>query len=132
MMEMAPSPTDLMSENSDYQDVDHRGVMLVEDSEDEQENIPPLVLVHQNTPHPVSLVQSLIPIEDPAPITPVVDIRIKGIYFSVAFFNLVVRKSRKKEKVPTYISYVISWTGKGLEKCQITEEEQRKVVIKKK
>jgi hypothetical protein len=35
-------------------------------------------------------------------------IRIKEIYFSVAFFNLFVRKGRKKGKVLTYTSHVMN------------------------
>jgi hypothetical protein len=42
VMETAPSLMDLTSEDLDYQDVDDRGAMMVEDSKDEQKNIPPL------------------------------------------------------------------------------------------
>jgi hypothetical protein len=34
-------------------------------------------------------------------------IRIKEIYFSITFFNLFVRKGRKKGKVLTYRSHVM-------------------------
>jgi hypothetical protein len=56
VMETAPSLMDLTSEDLDYQDVDDRGAMMVEDSKDEQKNIPPPVLPHQDTPHPAPVV----------------------------------------------------------------------------
>jgi hypothetical protein len=73
-MEINPPLMDLMLEDLEYQDVDDGGAMLVEDLEDErdQENIvpipvpPPVIWV--DTPHLVVL-QELIPIEDPAPVT---------------------------------------------------------------
>jgi hypothetical protein len=67
-IKIEPPMTDLMSEDSDYQDVDNGGAMLVEDLEEEmeQENISPPVLHCQ--------VRSLIPIEDPAPLAPVVEV----------------------------------------------------------
>jgi hypothetical protein len=64
MMEMALTPMDLTSDDSDYVDVDDRGVIMVEDSEDErdQENIPPPILPCQDTPHPAPVCQEHYPI----------------------------------------------------------------------
>jgi hypothetical protein len=75
VMESSPSPTDLTSEDSEHADVNDGGAMMVEDSKDERENIPPPppILPHQDTPHPAPVFCSLIPIEDPAP-TPAVEV----------------------------------------------------------
>ena len=74
-MEIDPPWTDLTSENSNYQNVDDGGMMLVEDSEDEREQenkvpipIPPPI-IHVATPRPPVL-QELIPIDNPAPLAP--------------------------------------------------------------
>jgi hypothetical protein len=76
-MEIDPPLTDLTSDDSstdlEYQDVDDRGVMLVEDSEDERENMPPPVAIQVNTPHLVVL-QELIPIEELAPVAPAIEV----------------------------------------------------------
>jgi hypothetical protein len=75
-MEVDPPLVDLTSEglmDSEYQNMDDGGAMLVEDSEDEQENIPPPV-VQVDTPHLAPIVQSLIPIKDPAPVAPAVKV----------------------------------------------------------
>jgi hypothetical protein len=71
-METDTPAIDFMSEDSDYQDVDNGGVMLVEDSEDEQENVPPIL--HQDTPHPAPIVRSLILIKDLAPLALAVEV----------------------------------------------------------
>ena len=79
-MEIDPPLTDLTSEDSDYQDIDDGGVMLVEDLEDErdQENEVPLPIpppiIHLTTPHPPVLWE-LIPIDNPAPLVPGVDVK---------------------------------------------------------
>jgi hypothetical protein len=75
VMESSPTPTDLMSDgDSEYTDVDDGGAMMVEDSKEDQENMPPPpILPCQDTPHPVPVFHSLIPIEDPAP-TPAVEV----------------------------------------------------------
>jgi hypothetical protein len=44
---------------------------------------------------------------DVAVISVISCIRIKEIYFSIAFFNLFVSKGRKKGKVLTYRSHVM-------------------------
>jgi hypothetical protein len=51
VMEQDPSSVDLTLDDSDYQDVDDGGAMLVEDLEDkrDQENVPPPVLPCQDT-----------------------------------------------------------------------------------
>jgi hypothetical protein len=54
-MEIDPPLTDLTSEEDstdlEYQDVDDGNVMLVEDSEDQRENMPPLPSIIQTTTH---------------------------------------------------------------------------------
>jgi hypothetical protein len=73
-MEASPTPTDLMSEDSEYADVGGGGAMMVEDSKDERENIPPPpILPHQDTPHPAPVLCTLIPLEELAP-TPAVEV----------------------------------------------------------
>jgi hypothetical protein len=74
VMEALPTPTDLMSEDSEYADVDDGGAMMVEDSEDERENVPPPppILPRQDTPHLAPVLQTLIPIDPLAP-TPAVE-----------------------------------------------------------
>ena len=75
-MEIDPPVTDLSrdddSTNLEYADVDDRGTMLVDDSEDErdQENIVPISIpppvIHLDTPCPPTILQELILIEAPA------------------------------------------------------------------
>jgi hypothetical protein len=76
-MEIDPLLTDLTlddSTDSEYRDVDDGGAMLVDDSEDEWENMPPPpALIQVNTPHPVVLWE-LIPIEEPAPVTLAIEV----------------------------------------------------------
>ena len=77
-MEINPPVTDLSgdddSTDSEYADVDDGGAMLVEDSEDErdQENVVPIPIpppaVCLDTPRPPTVLQELIPIEEPAPV----------------------------------------------------------------
>jgi hypothetical protein len=67
-MEIDPPVTDFSGDNStdsEYADVDDGGVMMVEDSEDERENMaPPLPpVVRLATPHPAPVLQVLIPIK---------------------------------------------------------------------
>jgi hypothetical protein len=78
-MEIDPSVTDLSEEDlmdSEYTDVDDGGAMLVEDSEEERENMaPPLPpIVRIATPHPAPVLRELIPIKDPAPLYPGVEV----------------------------------------------------------
>jgi hypothetical protein len=74
VMEAAPTPTDLTSEDSEYADVDDGGAMMVEDLEDERENMPPPPpVICTTTSHPAPVLWELIPIKDPAPI-PVVEV----------------------------------------------------------
>jgi hypothetical protein len=75
VMEIDPPLIDLSLGDSEYADVNDGGIMLVEDLEDkkEQENIPPPVL-HQDTPHPAPVFHSLIPIKDPVPVAPAVEV----------------------------------------------------------
>jgi hypothetical protein len=76
-MEMDPPMTDLTSLDgleSEYTDVDDGGAMMVEDSEDEREKIPPPpAVIWVGTPHPVVLCE-LIPIKEPALVTPAIEI----------------------------------------------------------
>jgi hypothetical protein len=79
VMEIDPPMTDLSEEDStdsEYADVDDGGVMLVEDSEEERENMapPPPPVIRVATPHPAPVLQELIPIEDPAPLYPGVEL----------------------------------------------------------
>ena len=77
-MEIDPPVTDLSgdddSTDSEYADVDDRGAMLVDDSEEErdQENVVPIPIpppaVRLDTPRPPTVLRELIPIEDPAPV----------------------------------------------------------------
>jgi hypothetical protein len=78
-MEIDPPVTDLSSEGDsmdlEYTNVDDGGVMMVEDSEDERENMPPPPsVIWVDAPHPVIL-RELIPIKEPAPITPAVEVK---------------------------------------------------------
>jgi hypothetical protein len=74
-MEIDPPTTDLLLEDLEYEDVNNGGVMLVEDSKErDQENTPPPVLPHQDTLHLAPVFWSLIPIEDLAPMAPVVEV----------------------------------------------------------
>jgi hypothetical protein len=52
------------------------GAMMVEDSEDERENMapPPPPIIWSATPHPAPVLWELIPIDDPAPIFPGVEL----------------------------------------------------------
>jgi hypothetical protein len=69
VMEAAPTPTDLTSDE-EYANVDDGGAMMVEDSEDERENMPPPPMVIRTaTPHLAPVLRELIPIEDPARIS---------------------------------------------------------------
>jgi hypothetical protein len=74
VMEADPPVTDLSREDnltdSEHADVDDGGVMLVEDSEDERENmpLPPPPVIQTATPHPAPVLWELIPIEEPAPL----------------------------------------------------------------
>ena len=79
VMEVDPPVTDLAREDnstdSEYTDVDDGGVMLVEDSEDERENMPlPPPMVWAATPHPAPVLRELILIKEPAPLNPGVNI----------------------------------------------------------
>ena len=77
-MEIDPPVTDLSgdddSTDSEYADVDDGGAMLVDDSEEErdQENIVPIPIpppaTRLDTPRPPTVLQELIPIEEPAPV----------------------------------------------------------------
>jgi hypothetical protein len=78
-MEINPPITDLSEEgstDSEYADVDDSGAMLVEDSEEERENMaPPLPpVIRVATPHLAPVLRELIPIEDPAPLHPGVEV----------------------------------------------------------
>jgi hypothetical protein len=77
VMESTLTPTNLTLDDSDsdYTNVNDGGAMMVEDSEDERENVPPLspILPRRDTPHPAPVFCSLIPIEDPVP-TPAVEV----------------------------------------------------------
>jgi hypothetical protein len=78
-MEINPPVTDLSgddSTDSEYTDVDDGGVMMVEDSEDERENMgpPPPPAIRTATPHPAPVLRELIPIEEPAPLYPGVEV----------------------------------------------------------
>jgi hypothetical protein len=78
-MEIDPPVTDLSEEDStdsEYADVDDGGAMLVEDSEDERENMAPLLppIIWIATPHPAPVLRELILIEDPAPLYPGVEV----------------------------------------------------------
>ena len=78
VMEIDPPVTDLSgdddSTDSEYADVDDGGAMLVDDSEEErdQENVVPIPIpppaIRLDTPRPPTVLQELIPIEEPAPI----------------------------------------------------------------
>jgi hypothetical protein len=83
VMEIDPPVTDLSgkdSTNSEYTDVDDGGAMLVDDLEDErdQENVvpipipPPVICI--DTPCPPTVLQELIPIKEPAPVVPAVEV----------------------------------------------------------
>ena len=79
-MEIDPPVTDLSgddSTDSEYADVDDGGAMLVDDSEDDQENVVPIPIpppaTRIDTPRPPTVLRELIPIEDPAPV-PVVEV----------------------------------------------------------
>jgi hypothetical protein len=77
VMEAAPTPTNLTLEE-EYADVNDGGVMMVEDSEDERENMPPPPMVIRTaTPHPAPVLRELIPIENPAP-TPAIEVDAEG------------------------------------------------------
>ena len=77
-MEIDPPVTDLSGDDdltdSEYANVDDGGAMLVDDSEEErdQENIVPILIpplaTRLDTPRPPTVLQELIPIEDPAPV----------------------------------------------------------------
>jgi hypothetical protein len=82
-VEIDPPVTDLSGEDStdsEYTDVDDGGAMLVDDSEDErdQENVVPIPVpppvIHINTPRPPTVLRELIPIEEPAPVVPAVEV----------------------------------------------------------
>jgi hypothetical protein len=86
-MEIDPPVTDLSgddSTDSEYVDVDDGGVMLVDDSEDEenQENVVPIPVpppvIRINTPCPPNVLQELIPIEEPAPVVLAVEVDTGG------------------------------------------------------
>jgi hypothetical protein len=64
------------STDSEYADVDDGGAMMVEDSEDERENMapPPPPIIRVATPHLAPVLRELIPIEDPAPLFPGVEV----------------------------------------------------------
>ena len=78
-MEINPPVTDLSgdddSTDSVYADVDDGGAMLVDDSEEErdQENVVPIPIpppaTRLNTPRPPTVLQELIPIKEPAPVS---------------------------------------------------------------
>ena len=75
-MEINPPITDLSgdddSTDSEYADVDDGGAMLVDDSEDDQENVVPVPVpppvIRIDTPRPPTVLRELIPIEEPAPV----------------------------------------------------------------
>ena len=75
-MEIDPPVTDLSgdddSTDSEYADVDDRGAMLVDASEEDQENVVPIPIpppvIRLDTPRPPTVLRELIPIEDPAPV----------------------------------------------------------------
>ena len=75
-MEIDPPVTDLSgdddSTDSEYADVDDGGAMLVDDSEDDQENVVPIPIpppaIRLDTPRPPTVLRELIPIEEPAPV----------------------------------------------------------------
>jgi hypothetical protein len=82
-MEINPPVTDLSGEDStdsEYVDVDDGGAMLVDDSEDErdQENVVPIPVpppvIHIDTPRLPTVLRELIPIEEPAPVVPAVEV----------------------------------------------------------
>jgi hypothetical protein len=82
-MEIEPPVTDLSGEdltNSEYADVDDGGAMLVDDSEDErdQENVIPIPIpppvIRIDTPRPPTVLWELIPIDEPAPVVPAVEV----------------------------------------------------------
>jgi hypothetical protein len=82
-MEINPPVTDLSgddSTDSEYADVDNGGAMLVDDSGDEkdQENVVPIPIpppvIRIATPHPPTILRELIPIEEPAPVVPAVEV----------------------------------------------------------
>jgi hypothetical protein len=79
-MEIDPPVTDLSegdSTDSEYADIDDGGAMLVEDLEDKRENMapPPPPVIQVATPHLAPVLQELIPIEDPAPLYPGVELK---------------------------------------------------------
>jgi archaellum component FlaC len=79
-MEIDPPVTDLSGDDLmdlEYSDVDDGGAMMVEDLEDERENMaPPLPPVIQvATPHPAPVLWELIPIDNPAPLCPGVELK---------------------------------------------------------
>jgi hypothetical protein len=78
-MEVDPPFMDLSgddSTDSEYADVDDGGAMMVEDSENERENMaPPLPpVIRVVAPHLAPVLWELIPIEDPAPLYPGVEL----------------------------------------------------------
>jgi hypothetical protein len=78
-MEINPPVTDLLGDDSmdlEYAEVDDGGAMMVEDSEDERENMapPPPPIIRTVTPHPAPVLQELIPIDNPAPLVPGVEV----------------------------------------------------------
>jgi hypothetical protein len=79
VMEIDPPVTDLSGDNStdsEYANVDDGGAPMVEDSEDERENMaPPLPpVIRIATPHLAPVLRELIPIEEPAPLYPGVEL----------------------------------------------------------
>jgi hypothetical protein len=82
-MEIDSPVTDLSGEDSmdsEYADVNDGGAMLVDDSEDErdQEIVVPIPIpppaIRIDTPRPPTVLRELIPIEDPAPVVPAVEV----------------------------------------------------------
>ena len=82
-MEIDPPVMDLSGEDStdsEYTEVNDGGAMLVDDLEDErhQENIVPIPIpplaIRLDTPHLPTVLRELIPIEDPAPVAPAVEV----------------------------------------------------------
>jgi hypothetical protein len=77
-MEIDPPITDISEESTDleYADVDDGGAMLVEDLEEERENMapPPPLVIRVSTLHPAPVLRELIPIEEPAPLYPGVEV----------------------------------------------------------
>ena len=82
-MEIDPPVMDLSGGDStdlEYADINDGGAMLVDNSEDErdQENIVPIPIpplaIRLNTPCPLTVLRELIPIEDPAPVVPAVEV----------------------------------------------------------